>query len=379
MRVAHSISRPARAWRKWTDARSRPHIISSRLVSLLPPVAQLSCARAACVATTELHGKKGLALRESEGESTTTTLTSEQGATAQETNVVRARVRVRVRLAWKKAATRTSRAMHGYGSNPFSPLYLRSGQGKSAGTCVCASLRSAMDVYGRGPGPGPGPGQISEVSRARAPGSSNEFSPSLSATSQPGPGPPALDRCSNGDVDDSRWGLGGPPRRAQPHIHGPGGYVSRLCWRAAILYHNMSLAIRFGSSRCSLAHLSRCRCSHIHSRRAWLAASASLARLVRFIFHHLSLFSPLGGSGLLAREAPTCPWEPDMPDPRISPLRAWMRVRVSKSHRLMQSGHSMKRPKTGKHMHRQRELRENGGPAEPHFSLGKTFVCLFLL
>lgn len=35
---------------------------------------------------------------------------------------------------------------------------------------MCASLRSAMDVYGRGPGPG----QISEVSRARAPGSSNE-------------------------------------------------------------------------------------------------------------------------------------------------------------------------------------------------------------
>lgn len=65
-----------------------------------------------------------------------------------------------------------------------------------------------------------------------------EFSTSLSATSQPGPGPPALDRCSNGDVDDSRWGLGGPPRRAQPHIHGPGGYVSRLCWRAAIIYHN---------------------------------------------------------------------------------------------------------------------------------------------
>lgn len=87
-----SAGRP-RAWRKWTDARSRPchHLVSSRLVSLLPPVAQLSCARAACVATTELHGKKGLALRESEGESTTTTLTSEQGATAQETNVVRAR------------------------------------------------------------------------------------------------------------------------------------------------------------------------------------------------------------------------------------------------------------------------------------------------
>lgn len=35
---------------------------------------------------------------------------------------------------------------------------------------MCASLRSAMDVYGRGPGTG----QISEVSRARAPGSSNE-------------------------------------------------------------------------------------------------------------------------------------------------------------------------------------------------------------
>lgn len=71
------------------DGRAVPPVPSSRLVSLLPPVAQLSCARAACVATTELHGKKGLALRESEGESTTLTL--EQGATAQETNVVRAR------------------------------------------------------------------------------------------------------------------------------------------------------------------------------------------------------------------------------------------------------------------------------------------------
>lgn len=80
-----------------------------------------------------------------------------------------------------------------------------------------------------------------------------------------------------------------------------------------------------------------------HSRRAWLAASASLARLVRCIFHHLSPSFLLWA--VLAREAPTCPWEPDMPDPRIFPLRAWMRVKVSKSHRLMQSGHSMKRPK----------------------------------
>lgn len=92
-----SAGRPGRGASGRTRGPARA-IISSRLVSLLPPVAQLSCARAACVATTELHGKKGLALRESEGESTTTTLTSEQGATAQETNVVRARVR----LAWNK-------------------------------------------------------------------------------------------------------------------------------------------------------------------------------------------------------------------------------------------------------------------------------------
>lgn len=90
-----SAGRPGRGASGRTRGPARA-IISSRLVSLLPPVAQLSCARAACVATTELHGKKGLALRESEGESTTLTL--EQGATAQETNVVRARVR----LAWNK-------------------------------------------------------------------------------------------------------------------------------------------------------------------------------------------------------------------------------------------------------------------------------------
>lgn len=118
-----SAGRPGRGASGRTRGPARA-IISSRLVSLLPPVAQLSCARAACVATTELHGKKRSGAQGKRRRIYHADIGAVAGLdAAQETNVVRARVR----LAWKKAATRTSRAMDGYGSNPFSPLYLRSG------------------------------------------------------------------------------------------------------------------------------------------------------------------------------------------------------------------------------------------------------------
>lgn len=80
----------------------------------------------------------------------------------------------------------------------------------------------------------------------------------------------------------------------------------RLARRNSLPY--MSLAIRFGSSRCSLAHSSRCRCSHIHEERGWPRQPLWLAWFVSYSI--LSLFSsgrfwrgrrpPVHGS-------PTCP------------------------------------------------------------------------
>jgi hypothetical protein len=155
-------------------------------------------------------------------------------------------------------------------------------------------------------------------------------------------------RCSNGDADSHRWGLGIGSRAATPraathptHPWAASGYASRLGSRAAILYRLvwLSRSVPVPRDLCSHIHLVR---AHIHEPLGFLFSAGS------------------GGSGdggghlsMGARHA-------------RSPVSPGVDEMESQSHGLMQPGPFISSyptailMKTVQNRKAQRALRENG-------------------